>query len=69
MFRVCAVCIQVDFEKRENAVQQKMDLAKEKKTQLEQTQRYKKEQMVGQFTCLVSAGLKCCSVLSSFCWS
>ncbi|XP_076445993.1 DNA repair protein RAD50-like [Babylonia areolata] len=34
-----------DFEEKERALQQKMDSARDKKTQLEQTQHYKKEQM------------------------
>ena len=42
----CVLMLQAEFEEREAAIQQKMDSAREKKTQLEQTQRYKKEQMV-----------------------
>ena len=39
--------LQSEFEEREAAIQHKMDSARDRKTQLEQTQRYKKEQMVG----------------------
>ena len=41
--------LQSEFEEREVAIQHKMDSARDRKTQLEQTQRYKKEQMVGCF--------------------
>ena len=39
--------LQGEFEEQEAAIQHKMDSARDTKTQLEQTQRYKKEQMVG----------------------
>ena len=41
--------LQGEFEEREAAIQHKMDSARDTKTQLEQTQRYKKEQMVGVY--------------------
>ena len=41
--------MQGEFEEREAAIQHKMDSARDTKTQLEQTQRYKKEQMVGVY--------------------